>query len=62
MTSTSTSNTSARTWVGVATLLGGTLLPPLDFFIVNLAIPSIQDDLGGGDILGQQIVASYAAT
>ncbi|WP_199854956.1 MFS transporter [Streptomyces dioscori] len=62
MTSTSTSHTSARTWVGVVTLLAGTLLPPLDFFIVNLAIPSIQDDLGGGDILGQQIVASYAAT
>lgn len=53
---------SARTWLGVGTLLGGTLLPPLDFFIVNLAIPSIQDDLGGGDILGQQVVASYAAT
>lgn len=59
---TSTAKTPARTWVGVATLLAGTLLPPLDFFIVNLAIPSIQDDLGGGDILGQQIVASYAAT
>lgn len=63
MTSTSSaSSTSARTWVGVVTLLAGTLLPPLDFFIVNLAIPSIQDDLGGGDILSQQIVASYAAT
>jgi MFS family permease len=59
---TSTSDASARKWVGVVTLLAGTLLPPLDFFIVNLAIPSIQDDLGGGDILGQQIVASYAAT
>ncbi|GAB3168364.1 MFS transporter [Amycolatopsis stemonae] len=46
----------------MVTLLAGTLLPPLDFFIVNLAIPSIQDDLGGGDLLGQQIVASYAAT
>ncbi|MGC5562078.1 MFS transporter [Streptomyces sp. FR-108] len=46
----------------MVTLLAGTLLPPLDFFIVNLAIPSIQDDLGGGDTLGQQIVASYAAT
>ncbi len=59
---TSTSKTPARTWLGVVTLLAGTLLPPLDFFIVNLAIPSIQDDLGGGDILGQQIVAGYAAT
>lgn len=58
----STPKTPARTWVGVVTLLAGTLLPPLDFFIVNLAIPSIQDDLGGGDILGQQIVAGYAAT
>ncbi|WP_254896747.1 MFS transporter [Amycolatopsis sp. Hca4] len=58
---TPTSNTPARTWVGVVTLLAGTLLPPLDFFVVNLAIPSIQDDLGGGDLLGQQIVAGYAA-
>ncbi|WP_439382811.1 MFS transporter [Amycolatopsis lexingtonensis] len=59
---TSTSKTPARTWLGVVTLLAGTLLPPLDFFIVNLAIPSIQDGLGGGDILGRQIVAGYAAT
>lgn len=51
-----------RTWLGVATLLVGTLLPPLDFFIVNLAIPSIQDELVGGDLLGQQVVAAYAAT
>lgn len=53
---------SSRVWLGIATLLAGTLLPPLDFFIVNLAIPSIQHDLGGGDMLGQQVVASYAAT
>jgi MFS family permease len=59
---TTTSRTPARTWLGVGTLLLGTLLPPLDFFIVNLAIPSIQDDLGGGDTLGRLIVASYAAT
>ncbi|USX52845.1 MFS transporter [Lentzea sp. HUAS12] len=59
---TSTTRTQARTWAGVVTLLAGTLLPPLDFFIVNLAIPSIQHDLGGGDTLGRQIVASYAAT
>ncbi|QJY47998.1 MFS transporter [Pseudonocardia broussonetiae] len=56
------SGSSRRTWLGVATLLVGTLLPPLDFFIVNLAIPSIQDELGGGDLLGQQVVAAYAAT
>lgn len=53
---------SGRLWLGVATLLAGTLLPPLDFFIVNLAIPSIQADLGGSEVLGQQIVAAYAAT
>src|SRR5699024_3255584 len=53
---------SGRLWLGVATLFAGTLLPPLDFFIVNLAIPSIQADLGGSEVLGQQIVAAYAAT
>ncbi|GAA4549637.1 hypothetical protein [Pseudonocardia xishanensis] len=52
---------TGRTWLGVATLLVGTLLAPLDFFIVNLASPSIQDELGGGDLLGRQVVAAYAA-
>lgn len=56
-----TTRSASRTWLGVATLLVGTLLPPLDFFIVNLAIPAMQDDLGGGDLLGRQVVAAYAA-
>ncbi|GAA1859934.1 MFS transporter [Pseudonocardia ailaonensis] len=56
------SASAGRSWLGVATLLVGTLLPPLDFFIVNLAMPSIQDELGGGDLLGRQVVAAYAAT
>ncbi|MCF7553600.1 MFS transporter [Pseudonocardia sp. WMMC193] len=62
MTNGNESGSAGRTWLGVATLLVGTLLPPLDFFIVNLAIPSIRDELGGGDLLGRQVVAAYAAT
>jgi len=32
-------------WLALAVLLTGTLLPPLDFFIVNVALPAIRSDL-----------------
>ena len=34
---------SALRWVALAVLLAGGFLPPLDFFIVNVALPSIQE-------------------
>lgn len=50
-----------RRWVMFAILLVGAFLPPLDFFIVNVALPSIQSDLGSSSSAGQLVISSYAA-
>ncbi|RYG89240.1 MAG: MFS transporter [Alphaproteobacteria bacterium] len=42
-------------------LLVGSFLPPLDFFIVNVALPSIQADLGSSAAAEQMVISSYAA-
>jgi MFS family permease len=52
----------ARTWWALAVLLMGTLLPPLDFFIVNVALPSIQADLHASAAITQLVISAYAAT
>jgi MFS family permease len=44
-----------------AILLVGSFLPPLDFFIVNVALPSIQSDLGTSSSAEQMVISSYAA-
>jgi MFS family permease len=44
-----------------AVLLVGSFLPPLDFFIVNVALPSIQGDLGSSSSAEQMVISSYAA-
>ncbi|NKL39290.1 MFS transporter [Rhizobium leguminosarum bv. viciae] len=44
-----------------AVLLVGAFLPPLDFFIVNVALPSIQQDLGASSSAEQLVISSYAA-
>ncbi|WP_199536161.1 MFS transporter [Dyella solisilvae] len=41
-------------------LLVGAILPPLDYFIVNLALPSIRDGLGATPAQLQLIVSAYA--
>ncbi|MFK3796018.1 MFS transporter [Pseudomonas sp. NPDC088444] len=50
-----------RRWLMFAILLVGAFLPPLDFFIVNVALPSIQDDLGTASSAEQLVISSYAA-
>ena len=50
-----------RRWAMFAVLLVGSFLPPLDFFIVNVALPSIQGDLGTSSSAGQMVISSYAA-
>jgi MFS family permease len=50
-----------RRWAMFAVLLVGAFLPPLDFFIVNVALPSIQQDLGASSSAGQLVISSYAA-
>lgn len=55
------SGADARRWLALCVLLAGTLLPPLDFFIVNVALPAIQSDLQATPSLAQLVVSVYAA-
>src|SRR3954452_7074306 len=65
-----TSQTAPRTgtssatsgWLPLAVLLSGTFLVVLDFFIVNVALPSIQRDLAAGDSAVEWLVAGYGLT
>ena len=50
-----------RRWAMFVILLVGAFLPPLDFFIVNLALPSIRGDLGASSSDEQLVISSYAA-
>lgn len=52
---------SPRRWAMFAVLLVGAFLPPLDFFIVNVALPSIQRDLHASSSAEQLVISSYAA-
>jgi MFS family permease len=47
-------------WAPLAVLLSGIFLVVLDFFIVNVALPSVQRDLHTGGSGLQWIVAAYA--
>jgi len=49
-------------WLPLAVLLSGTFLVVLDFFIVNVALPSIQADLGAGESALEWLVAGYGLT
>ena len=46
----------------LAVLLSGTFLIVLDFFIVNVALPSVQTDLHAGDTTLAWLVAGYGLT
>lgn len=50
-----------RRWAALAVLLTGTFLPPLDFFIVNVTLPSIHADLGATPASVQLVISGYAA-
>ncbi len=41
-------------------LLIGAILPPLDYFIVNLALPAIRGGLGASDVELQFVISAYA--
>ncbi|KRG76440.1 MFS transporter [Stenotrophomonas chelatiphaga] len=51
----------ARRWLALVVLLTGTLLPPLDFFIVNVALPVIRADFRASSDVSQLVVSVYAA-
>ena len=50
-----------RRWAMFVILLVGAFLPPLDFFIVNVALPAIQNELGTSSSADQLVISSYAA-
>lgn len=50
-----------RRWLAFAVLLVGAFLPPLDFFIVNVALPSIRTGLGADPSEVQLVISAYAA-
>ncbi|WP_114941488.1 MFS transporter [Mucilaginibacter endophyticus] len=50
-----------RRWMALAVLLTGTFLPPLDFFIVNVALPAIRTNLHASPADSQLVVSVYAA-
>ncbi len=51
-----------RPWSVLAVLMTGTFMFVLDFFIVNVALPSIQQDLRAGEGAIEWIVAGYAVS
>lgn len=50
---------SPRRWLALPVILTGTFVVTLDFFIVNVAIPSIARDLGATTAAIQLVVAGY---
>lgn len=51
-----------RRWAALVILLVGAFLPPLDFFIVNVALPSIREDFQASASTMQLIISGYATT
>jgi EmrB/QacA subfamily drug resistance transporter len=49
-----------RRWAALAVLLVGAFLAPLDFFIVNVAMPSITSGLGASAAEVQLVISGYA--
>jgi EmrB/QacA subfamily drug resistance transporter len=52
----------AARWGAFIVLLVGGFLPPLDFFIVNVALPSIRDSLAAAPAQVQLVISGYAAS
>ena len=49
-----------RRWAALGVLLVGAFLAPLDFFIVNVALPSIRSNLGASPSEVQLVISAYA--
>ena len=54
--------TSSADWAPLPVLLAGAFMVVLDFFIVNVALPSIATELGAGDSSLEWVVAGYGLT
>src|SRR5436309_3905082 len=53
---------AASRWLPLPVVLAGTFMVVLDFFIVNVALPSMQSDLHASDGAIEWVVAGYALT
>ena len=53
---------SESRWLPLPVVLAGTFMLVLDFFIVNVALPSMQADLGASATAIEWVVAGYALT
>jgi len=51
----------APRWLALILLLAGGFLPPVDFFIVNVSLPSIHESLGATSGEIQLVVSAYAS-
>src|ERR1700744_6397880 len=59
----SRSTTTPRsTWAALPVLMAGTFMIVLDFFIVNVALPSMQSDLHASSTAIEWVVAGYGLT
>lgn len=54
-------STPTARWLALAVLLAGAFLPPVDFFIVNVALSSIHADLRADPAALQLVISGYAA-
>jgi len=53
---------SSTPWRALPVLLAGAVMVVLDFFIVNVALPSIATELGAGESALEWVVAGYGLT
>jgi EmrB/QacA subfamily drug resistance transporter len=60
-TSTAASLSPAGRWIAFIVLLSGGFMPPVDFFIVNVSLPSIQTSIGATSAELQLVVSGYAS-
>ena len=60
--STAATQAPATRWLALTVLLAGGFLPPVDFFIVNVTLPSIHSSLGASPAELQLVIGVYAAT
>ena len=60
--STAISRSHAGRWLAFVVMLTGGLLPSVDFFIINVSLPSIHASLGADPAELQLVVSGYAAS
>jgi MFS family permease len=56
-----TARSAAAHWLALTVVLAGAFLPPVDFFIVNVTLPSIHLSLGASPAELQLVISAYSA-